>query len=128
MRGAPHRLLQEVVSLRIGEQVPRHGEVRLPGGRSEPVRTYGAGRVCAVVGCTTRLSRYNPSPYCSLHAKAMPPMGERRQRRDVPVMRRRCAYEPCGHEFTTTNAARKFCSDRCRMRAFQERQRLAKVA
>ncbi len=116
------------MSLRIGEQIPREGEVRLPGGRDEPVRTYGAGRVCAVEGCTTRLSRYNPSPCCSLHAKSMPSTGGRRQRLDVPVVRRRCAYEPCGCEFTTTNAARKYCSDRCRMRAFQKRQRPAQIA
>ena len=117
------------MSLRIGEQIPREGEVRLPGGRDEPVRTYGAGRVCAVEGCTTRLfRRYNLFPCCSLHAKSMPSTGGRRQRLDVPVVRRRCAYEPCGCAFTTTNAARKYCSDRCRIRAFQKRQQPAQIA
>jgi hypothetical protein len=110
------------------DHIPRRGEIRLPGGRNEPVRTYGSGRTCAVAGCTTKLSRYNPSVYCSLHAKLIPLPSERRQRRDVPMMTRTCAYTPCGNEFTTANAARKYCSDRCRMRAFQERQRLAQVA
>jgi hypothetical protein len=41
------------------------------------------------------------------------------------MVTRRCAYEPCSNEFTTANMARKYCSDRCRMRAFQERQRIA---
>ena len=114
--------------MRLGDQLPRHGEVRLPGGRGEPVRSYGAGRVCAAAGCTTRLSRYNPSDVCSLHVRSASAVTEHRLRRDAPVLTRRCAYRPCGHEFTTANTARKYCSDRCRMRAFQERQRLAKVA
>lgn len=114
--------------MRFGDQIPRHGEVRLPGGRGEPVRTYGDGRVCAAPGCLTRLSRYNPAEYCAVHARAAVAAGEHRQRRDAPLLARRCAYRPCGHEFTTANAARKYCSDRCRMRAFQERQRLARVA
>jgi hypothetical protein len=31
------------------------------------VRTYPAGRICAVYGCNVRLSRYNASTYCSVH-------------------------------------------------------------
>ena len=34
---------------------------------------------------------------------------------------RRCAFEQCGREFTTTNPAKKYCSDACRMKAFQAR-------
>jgi len=113
--------------LKLGEQIPRHGEVRLPGGRGEPVKTFGDGRVCAAPGCSTVLSRYNPSEFCALHARS-DAGGEHRQRRDAPLITRHCAYGPCGCEFTTANTARKYCSDRCRMRAFQERQRLAKVA
>ena len=30
-------------------------------------------------------------------------------------------FEQCGREFTTTNPAKKYCSDACRMRAFQAR-------
>ena len=114
--------------MRLGEQIPRHGEVRLPGGRGEPVRTYGDGRVCAARGCVTLLSRYNPSEFCAVHGRSAVDLGEHRHRRAAPLLTRRCAYAPCGHEFTTANAARKYCSDRCRMRAFQERQRLARVA
>lgn len=29
---------------------------------------HGAGRSCAVEGCVTKLSRYNPSPTCAVHA------------------------------------------------------------
>jgi len=31
-------------------------------------QTYGSGRVCAHEGCLTRLSTYNPTPFCSLHS------------------------------------------------------------
>jgi hypothetical protein len=30
-------------------------------------KTYGAGRICMVDGCGTRLSAYNPSSVCALH-------------------------------------------------------------
>ena len=113
--------------MRIEDQVPRHGEVRLPGGRGEPVKTYGDGRICAAPGCMTVLSRYNPSEYCAHHSRSAG-AAEHRQRRDAPLLTRRCAYEPCGRTFTTSNAARKYCCDRCRMRAFQRRQRLVRVA
>jgi hypothetical protein len=32
-----------------------------------PVRSFGNARTCAADGCATRLSRYNPAPYCYLH-------------------------------------------------------------
>ncbi len=32
-----------------------------------PSRIYAADRVCAAPGCGTRLSIYNPLPYCALH-------------------------------------------------------------
>ena len=35
--------------------------------RGHPVPTYGQGRVCAVSGCRTRLSVYNPKARCSVH-------------------------------------------------------------
>jgi hypothetical protein len=31
------------------------------------VRIFGNARTCMAEGCTTRLSRYNPAPCCSLH-------------------------------------------------------------
>ena len=32
-----------------------------------------------------------------------------------------CSFERCGREFTSANPARRYCSDACRMRAFQAR-------
>ena len=39
---------------------------RAPGADPE-VRSFGAARVCAAEGCETKLSRYNPDTYCSVH-------------------------------------------------------------
>ena len=86
-------------------------------------KTYGAGRICMVDGCGTRLSAYNPSSVCALHGGAgrtttTAPRARRRQREEIT---RRCAFEQCGREFATTNPAKKYCSDACRMKAFQAR-------
>jgi hypothetical protein len=86
-------------------------------------RTYGAGRICAVEGCGTRLSAYNPSSVCALHGGAWQEECHRAARRAAQreEIARRCAFDQCGREFTTTNPAKKYCSDACRMRAFQAR-------
>jgi hypothetical protein len=34
-----------------------------------PSRAFAQGRTCRAPGCTTRLSRYNPDPYCSVHTR-----------------------------------------------------------
>lgn len=86
-------------------------------------KTYGVGRICMVDGCDTRLSAYNPSSVCALHGGAWQDdyrRGARKasQREEIT---RRCAFEPCSREFTTTNPAKKYCSDACRMKAFQAR-------
>jgi hypothetical protein len=86
-------------------------------------RTYGAGRICIRDGCETRLSAYNPSSVCALHGGAWQddfPRSARKssQREEIA---RRCAFEPCGREFMTTNPAKKYCRDGCRMKAFQAR-------
>lgn len=86
-------------------------------------RTYGAGRICMVDGCGTRLSAYNPSSVCALHggsweAEYHPATRKAAQREEIS---RHCAFEQCGREFTTTNPAKKYCSDACRMKAFQAR-------
>jgi hypothetical protein len=39
---------------------------RAPGADPE-VRSFGAERTCAADDCGTRLSRYNPDSYCSVH-------------------------------------------------------------
>jgi len=86
-------------------------------------RTYGSGRVCAVPGCGTVLSAYNPSDVCALHSgawrDASPQAARKLSQREE--LTRRCAFEPCSREFTTTNPSKKYCSDACRMRAFQAR-------
>jgi hypothetical protein len=88
------------------------------------VDTYEAGRVCAVEGCDTKLSLYNPSPACACHAASWasrPDKPKERASRPEPTLRS-CAHERCGREFLTTNAARKYCSDACRMRAWSSRR------
>jgi hypothetical protein len=86
-------------------------------------KTYGNGRVCVVEGCGTRLSAYNPSSVCALHGGAWQDdyhQGARKSSRREEITRR-CAYDPCAREFATTNPAKKYCSDACRMKAFQAR-------
>ena len=86
-------------------------------------RTYGVGRICVMDGCGTLLSAYNPSSVCALHGAAWQDDfhrgGRRSSRREETT--RRCAFEPCGREFMTTNPAKRYCTDSCRMRAFQAR-------
>jgi hypothetical protein len=36
-------------------------------GADPAVRSFGAARTCAAEGCDTKLSRYNPDSYCSVH-------------------------------------------------------------
>jgi hypothetical protein len=86
-------------------------------------RTYGVGRICIVDGCGTRLSAYNPSSVCALHGGAWQDdyhRGVRKASRREEISRR-CAFDPCAREFSTTNPAKKYCSDACRMKAFQAR-------
>jgi hypothetical protein len=40
---------------------------RRPPGADPAVRSFGSARICAADGCETRLSRYNPDSYCSVH-------------------------------------------------------------
>lgn len=93
--------------------------------RSTGVKTYPSDRICAHPGCRTRLSIYNPSRYCCVHAKAVSGHRPEPRRASNTSIERECANPRCGETFTTTNAQRRYCSDRCRMQAFQERQRRA---
>lgn len=97
--------------------------LRRPSNDMLKTKTYGIGRICAVDGCGTRLSAYNPSTVCALHSGSWEDDyvhdGRRTARRDE--ITRRCAFDGCGREFTTTNPAKKYCRDACRMRAFQAR-------
>jgi hypothetical protein len=40
---------------------------RRPPGADPAVRSFGSARICGADGCETRLSRYNPDSYCSVH-------------------------------------------------------------
>ena len=86
-------------------------------------KTYGAGRVCAVEGCGTHLSAYNPSGVCALHGGSWQEDVQHSVRKASrrEEITRRCSFEPCGREFTTSNPAKKYCCDACRMKAFQAR-------
>jgi len=86
-------------------------------------RTYGVGRICIMDGCGTRLSAYNPSSVCALHGGAWQDDFQRSARKSSQreEITRRCAFESCGREFMTTNPAKKYCRDACRMKAFQAR-------
>lgn len=86
-------------------------------------KTYGIGRICMVEGCGTRLSAYNPSSVCALHGGAWQDDYRHGARKSTAreEITRRCAYDPCAREFTTANPAKKYCSDACRMKAFQAR-------
>jgi len=86
-------------------------------------RTYGIGRICVMDGCGTFLSAYNPSSVCALHGAAWQDdfhCSARTSSRREEITRR-CAFEPCAREFMTTNPAKKYCTDACRMKAFQAR-------
>jgi hypothetical protein len=76
-----------------------------------------------VSGCETRLSTYNPSSICALHNGGWKDEIKRPSRKQRPreEMTRYCSFEPCSREFVTSNPAKKYCSDACRMKAFQAR-------
>ena len=94
----------------------RHGAV--------PVRTFGYGRVCRAEGCRTVLSRYNPSDLCAVHERDVVRIEESPARRLLgPMLLVNCAFDECEATFATRNPRRKYCSDSCRMKAFQRRER-----
>ena len=88
------------------------------GRRSDRVRTYNEGRVCAEPGCTTLLSVYNSSSRCALHQRRAV---VRLRRLELAETERHCFQ--CGSPFVTTNPRRKYCSPRCRSHAFAAREK-----
>lgn len=88
------------------------------------VRAFQADRRCREEGCATVLSIYNPSAYCSVHDR--PQHGRRGRQSSRQVLQRTCANDACASAFVTTNPARMYCSDRCRMSAFQQRRQAEK--
>ena len=92
------------------------------GRRSDLIPAFARGRVCDVPGCDTRLSIYNPSPFCALHAV-----------NGVVVPRQAASLRPleehvcgrCDNLFGTHNPRRVYCSDACRMKAWMQRRQKA---
>ena len=82
------------------------------------------GRICAMEGCDTILSIYNPAKYCSAHLAEM----RSGQRRGLDHAVREVACQHCGSPFKTRNPRHLYCSDRCRMAAFARRRRAAERA
>lgn len=98
--------------------------VRRRHGALAPVRTFGNGRVCSAEGCSTVLSLYNPSDLCAVHDRQLTRVEEEPSRRLLgPLLVAQCAFSECANTFTTRNPRRKYCSDSCRMKAFQRRER-----
>jgi endogenous inhibitor of DNA gyrase (YacG/DUF329 family) len=81
-------------------------------------RTWEVGRTCAATGCATILSIYNSSRFCSLHSTEIDVAERRKPRRAMRLV----ACEHCGKQFETNNPMRKYCSDRCRMAAYNARE------
>jgi hypothetical protein len=56
------------VVVETGEPSAEPGKTRRRAPGADPeVRSFGTARTCAADGCQTRLSRYNPDSYCSVH-------------------------------------------------------------
>lgn len=106
----------------------RSGSHRPSRAAAQRVAVYGRGRVCAEPSCATVLSAYNPSAYCCLHEKPARGTTVSRQRATEQLVRKICAHDPCQRPFASANPSRRYCSDRCRMAAFQRRRALEKAA
>jgi endogenous inhibitor of DNA gyrase (YacG/DUF329 family) len=106
------------------------GTARPMVGGQPSVPVHARGRRCGCEGCDTILSIYNPTDYCGLHARDCEPEEATftRRRNDGDVISRTCAYEGCQHTFETANARRAYCSDRCRMAAFEQRRKRQRMA
>ena len=100
------------MSLRLAGTLRPSGPVT----RSERPTTFPRGRVCAEPECTTVLSVYNPERHCALHTIRDAP---RSRRRPLALVLFERACEDCGLVFETGNVRKRFCSDRCRVHAFQ---------
>ncbi len=114
-------MTREVLGTRV---VIRFGSACAVQSGSARVRAFQADRRCREEGCGTILSIYNPSTYCSLHERRQADRRARQSSREV--LQRVCANGVCGTPFIPTNPARVYCSDRCRMSAFQQRRQAEK--
>jgi hypothetical protein len=72
---------------------------------------------------------YNRSSFCSVHWQLDPALGRRLEPHpQKEVLHRDCAFAGCGKPFVTTNPARKYCSNACRLRAHHARVAAANKA
>jgi len=108
-----HERLSAQVTIRFGAACARDTG-------TERVRAFEPERRCAHEGCHTVLSIYNPSSYCGVHDRGRTSRPPRQN--DRKLLERTCANGSCLTSFVTANPARVYCSDRCRMRAFQQRR------
>jgi hypothetical protein len=93
------------------------------GGADDYPQTYGVGRRCGAEGCETVLSKYNPSDVCAVHTIVQAePARRRTPRRTCEPTSGTCQLEGRGRAFVTTSRTRKYCSDRCRVKAFALRK------
>jgi hypothetical protein len=97
------------------------------GRREERVHVFGAGRVCGAAGCDTVLSTYNPTTCCVVHKSCQSTPRPRSAASPRPDVARACANAACGRMFEAASPKRRYCSDRCRMAAFQQRRRQAEA-
>jgi endogenous inhibitor of DNA gyrase (YacG/DUF329 family) len=102
----------------------RYGAACITDTGTTRVRAYQADRRCMHEGCTTVLSIYNSSSYCSLHERRQ--IDHRARQSSRQLLTRDCANAACNAPFLTSNPARVYCSDRCRMSAFQQRRQAEK--
>jgi hypothetical protein len=80
--------------------------------------------VCSAEGCDTVLSSYNPTTMCAVHERRVTRIEDAPSRRLLgPLRTVECAFSECVNTFITRNPRRKYCSDSCRMKAFQRRER-----
>ena len=104
-------------------EVPRLLD-QTPASRRSRKATYDRGRICSVPGCATILSIYNAFALLR-RARVEGRLGRGAPPCQPPPELVTCARDGCDESFLTTNPARKYCSDRCRAKAFQFRKRAA---
>jgi hypothetical protein len=114
-------MTREVLRTRVAI---RFGAACVKDAGASRVRVYESDRRCRHDGCITVLSIYNPSAYCCLHERQQADHRARQSSRQL--VQRICSNASCGAPFVTTNPARVYCSDRCRMSAFQQRRQAEK--
>lgn len=93
-----------------------YGSHLRPAGKRPKI--YARGRVCALEGCETVLSSYNPAARCCLHehVKTKHERGRCYTHHTTP---RQAVCATCGEGFETHAHHALYCSDKCRWRAYK---------